>query len=233
MSLLGRNTLFGTAVMAAFGLPYAMSDRPESATSSGGTAIAEALTKAPAETVQKLARDYPALRPDAAAPWEGPAVVDLAEVVRFDVSPSWVIQRWPRVMNNRHGSENLQAYRVPLVTGPKAADLAGSLTYYFDESPTLQGIQFVGTTGDTAPLEKFLTQQHGLKRQKSSDPGQVVYEQQRDGKAVSQLLVKNFPVIDASLPQTRYRVEFVLQRPSDHKTLSEATGHRFDGHRWP
>jgi hypothetical protein len=66
----------------------------------------------------------------------------------------------------------------------------------------------------------------------SGDPGQTVYAVHRDGHAVSQLLVQNSPVIDASQPQARFRVDLVLDKPSGHKMFSDAT-HRFENHRWP
>jgi hypothetical protein len=228
MSLLGKNALFGTAVMAALGVPFALSDKEETSASRPATPDAAEASSATAGAPASL----PGWRSDG-TPLEGPAVANLEEVLRFDVTPAWLIQRWPRVMNARHAGGSLQAYRVPLVTGAKESDLAGSLTYYFNESQTLQRIQFQGNTGDAGPLANFLVQQHNFQRRTSGDPSQMIYDVRRDGKAVSQLIVRSAPLIDAAAPQSRYHVELTLERPSDHKIFSDATGHRFDSHRWP
>ncbi len=60
-------------------------------------------------------------------------------MLRFDVTVEWVMQRWPRVSTGLPYLQ-LQGYRVPLVTGTKVADLAGSLTYYFNARQQVQRI---------------------------------------------------------------------------------------------
>lgn len=227
MSLLGRNTLFGTAVMAALGVPFALSDK-EDPSSPAAAKLNSSDTSAAAQGA--TGRVLPS-RTDG-APLEGPAVADLAEVLRFDITPAWLTQRWPRVMNARHAAGTLQAYRVPLVTGAKPTDLAGSLTYYFDEEQKLQRIQFQGNTGDATTLVDFLSRQHKFERRSSGDPSQMVYDARRDGRATSQLIVRNSPLIDASVPQSRFRVELTLERPSEHRIFSDANL-RFDSLRWP
>ena len=52
----------------------------------------------------------------------------------------------------------LQGYRVPLVTGTTLADVAGSLTYYFNAQQRVQRITFRGTTGDPSVLATLLAQ---------------------------------------------------------------------------
>jgi hypothetical protein len=229
MSVLGRNTLFGTAVMAALGVPFALSDKDESSPADTKAILGSYESSA---VPNATAPDSSTWRPGA-APLEGPAVADLADVLRFDITPAWVIERWPRVMNARHAAGDLQAYRVPLVSGAKTIDVAGSLTYYFDEQQKLQRIQFQGQTGDTSTLVNFLSQQHKFERRTSGDPSQIVYDVRRDGRAVSQLIVRNSPLLDASLPQSRYRIELTLERPSEHRTFSDAASHRFDSLLWP
>jgi hypothetical protein len=231
MGLLGRNALFGTAVMAALGVPFALSDK-DSAEPAAGAAAGNGSPASGLASAVDGASDFAALRQDT-TPLEGPAVSDLAEVLRFDITPAWLIERWPRVMNARHAAGDLQAYRVPLVTGPKPGDMAGALTYYFDEEQKLAKIQFQGTTGDANPLANFLIRQYGFERRMAGDPSQMLYDVRRDGRAVGQLVVRNSPLIDASLPQNRFRVELLLQRPSEHRIFSDAAVHRFDSHRWP
>lgn len=231
---LGRNALFGAAVTAALGVPFALSDREESpATSTSAIAGLDHAATSPADSPASSAPLPSSASLAAHGAVEGPLVADLAEILRFDLTPAWVTQRWPRVMNSRHAAGELQAYRVPLVGSSKIGSLTGALTYYFTEEQKLQGIQFYGNAADAQPLANFLISQHGLQRYKSGDPSLKLYELRRDGKAMSQLLVRTAPLIDASQPAGRFRVEFVLDHPSDQRMFSDAAGHRFDSRRWP
>ena len=81
----------------------------------------------------------------------GGASQSLAEVLRFDVSPRWVTDRWPRV-STVHVQPDLEGLRVPLVTGTMASDLLGSLTYYFDRQQRVRRITLHGHTGDERML---------------------------------------------------------------------------------
>jgi hypothetical protein len=68
-------------------------------------------------------------------PLEGAPVADLAEVLRFDVTPGWVISRWPRVSTGGPHLQ-LQGYRVPLVTGTKESDIGIAFdNFYVDSIP--------------------------------------------------------------------------------------------------
>jgi hypothetical protein len=224
---LGRHALFGTAVAAAFGLPYAFSDKDESA-----RPAAAAPDTAATAAVEETTKQFPALQ-DTSRPLEGPAVADLGEVLHFEVTPAWLTSRWPRVMNTRHQAGALQAYRVPLVTGPKETDLAGSLTYYFDADQRLERIEFSGRTGDARVLVEFLSQRHNFVRRRSADPGTIEYEVRRDGKPISELVLRSAPVLDASLPQSWFHVQLALSRTSEHRMFSEAPAFRFDSRHWP
>ena len=144
---------------------------------------------------------------------EGPPVADLAEVFRFDVTPAWVTQRWPRVST---GLANLQleGYRVALVSGTRPTDLAGALTYYFNSTHQVQQITFRGTTGDTSNLVRMLTSRYRLARKITNDPGTIVYEAVNPaGKATSMLRIRQAAVVKLDDPNRRYVVELVLERP--------------------
>ena len=231
MAIMGRNALFGTAVMAALGVPFALSDKDPAADKQPADLPAVEVAEGSSGDIAAW-EGKPSLLPTDRAV-EGAPVTDLSEILRFDVTPSWLIQRWPRVMNSRHAAGDLHAYRVPLVTGAKAQDLAGSLTYYFDESQRLKRIQLQANTGDPMPLADFLSRQFGFARRMTGDPGQTLYDVRRDGAAVGQLIIRNSPVIDAAMPQTRFRIELFIDRPSEHRMFSDAAGHRFESHRWP
>jgi hypothetical protein len=232
----GRHTLFGMAVLAATGVPYALSnlaEKPGHATepvepgSSPATEQPLSSGSAPMQPAQPIAD----LAPPPSQPLEGPQVVDLAEVFRFDVSPSWLTQRWPRVMSSRHEG-GLLGYRVLLVTGTKESDLAGPLTYYFDTAQQVQRIRFQGTTGDFRPLVRHLTNQFGMVRQQSNNPAEQLYEIRRDGRLASQLRIVTASILDAATPTAHFQVELTLARPSDSRLFSEAPA-ALRGIRWP
>jgi hypothetical protein len=170
-----------------------------SAATSGGTATAP---PAPAA----------ALLPGAIPNVEGPTVQDLAEILRFDVTPEWILRRWPRVSTGLARLQ-LQGYRVPLVTGTAESDLAGALTYYFNPQQQLQQITFQGTTGDARNLVAFLAGRLHFVRRLTNDPGLTVYEAVRsDGKPAGSVRIRSAGIVKASEPFTRFDVELALER---------------------
>jgi len=134
---------------------------------------------------------------------DGAPVYELAEVLRFDVTPGWVVGRWPRVSAGL-AQLQLQGYRVP----------AGSLTYYFNPRQQVQRITFHGTTGTTEKLVFLLSTQYGFRRRLTNDPGKFLYEKvTRHGKPTSFLWIRSAPVVKASQPLDRYEVALLLERP--------------------
>jgi hypothetical protein len=84
-------------------------------------------------------------------------VLDLREVIRFDVSPYWVQQRWPQTTPLGGDADGYFGFRVPLVTDHRVGQLNGALTFFFDREAVVQRIQFQGTAADIAPLERLVT----------------------------------------------------------------------------
>jgi hypothetical protein len=169
------------------------------ATTSGGTA-----TVIPAPVA--------ALLPGTEQNVEGPAVQDLAEVLRFDVTPEWILRRWPRVSTIQAQLE-LQGYRVPLVTGTGEGDLAGALTYYYNAQHQVQRITFKGTTGDPHNLLAFVAGRLQFVWRPTNDPGLTVYEGVRsNGKAAGSLQLRSARIVKASEPYTRFEVELTVER---------------------
>ncbi len=142
---------------------------------------------------------------------EGPAVQSLAELLRFDVTPSWVMAQWPRVWT-RFGQGDLAGWRVTLVSGVRLTDLAGSLTYYFDRQHQLQRIAFDGVTGDASELVSILSQYFGMRSEPYVGGYQMVA---RDATQTpfSALRVEPEALLDRNLPNQRYRVQMELNRP--------------------
>lgn len=228
---LKRHSLFGLAVLSATGVPYALSQ----INGAGGSASRQWSDKLGAsqsiegQAAADPAAEFPALR-STERPIEGPGVTNLSDVFRYDATPSWVLGRWPRVMNSRY--EDLQAYRVPLVTGAKDADLAGSLTYCFDAKQQVRQIRFQGTTGDARPLVMFLIQQHGFAHEPTQDPSEYLYQVKHSGQAICELRVKTAPLIESSAASTRFQVQLSMQPKPDSRWFTPATTN-VDPFRWP
>jgi len=147
-------------------------------------------------------------------PLEGAPVRNLAEVLRFDVTADWVLKRWPRVTVGMSDLQ-LHGYRVPLVTGTEANDLAGSLTYYFGSDQRVERITFRGTTGNTRELVELLTTRYRFARRLTNDPGLFVYEGlSRKGVRPSVLEFRLSPVVVANDPFHRFDVQLSIERPT-------------------
>lgn len=146
--------------------------------------------------------------------WEGEPVDDLAEVLRFDITPHWIMRRWPRVSTGL-AELPLQGYRVPLVTGTAETDVAGSLTYYFNAQQQVQRITFHGTSGDVRNLVGALTARYRFARKLTNDPGLFVYEAPSpSGKSTGRLKITTTGVFKASEPYQRFQIELSMERPS-------------------
>ncbi len=144
---------------------------------------------------------------------EGSPSRDLADVLRFNITPGWVTQSWPRVSTGLAHLQ-MQGYRVPLVTGTGEGDLAGSLTYYFGPRQKLQRISFQGSTGNANKLVKFLTTEYHFTRRITNDAALFLYEvPDATGKVVSQLEIRSAQVVRSDQPLQRFDISLVIERP--------------------
>ena len=119
-------------------------------------------------------------------PLAGKPVRDVVEVFRFDVDPQWVINRWSRVSTTMSDLQ-LEGFRVPLVTGNRLDDVAGSLTYYFDKNKRVQRITFEGHTGDARRLVAMVTGHFGFEEEPAL--GTILYMRRWNGNPTSVLRV--------------------------------------------
>lgn len=149
---------------------------------------------------------------------EGPAVQSLTELLRFDVTPAWVMTQWPRVWT-RFGQGDLAGWRVTLVSGVRLTDLAGSLTYYFDRQHQLQRIAFDGKTGDASELVSILSQYFGMRAEPYVGGYQMVARDMTQTPYAA-LRVEPEGLLDRNLPNQRYRVHMELNRPGIGVALS-------------
>ncbi|MEX0867010.1 MAG: DUF6690 family protein [Pirellulales bacterium] len=142
---------------------------------------------------------------------EGPPAVDMAEVFRFDVGMDWLITRWPHV-STRLADLDMQGYRVPLVTGVREDDLAGSLTYYFDKNQRVRRITFEGSTGDATRVVQLVTSRFKLHRETDKDAGLFAYRDRWSGDVLSYLHVRPAAVVRADDPHRRFHVSLSLRK---------------------
>ena len=218
--MLGKSKLFIAVLLATAVLPYLVSS------STGLTSLvarvwpAKVDDAAPAEeqpietpqaattTLGGAALARPAMRPDKTP------THPLEDALRFDVTTAWVLSNWPRVSAGL-AELNLQGYRVPLVTGTTDADLAGSLTYYFNPQQRVARITFFGTTGDTRKLVALLESRYGFKRIVTPEPNLFVYQVKSWswGQVTSELRMRPASVVRSDVPNARFEIALLIDRP--------------------
>jgi hypothetical protein len=149
--------------------------------------------------------------PEAAPTLVGTRVNDLREVMRFDISPNWVTQRFSRVTTVL-ADLKLEGLRVPIVTGTQVDDLAGTLTYYFDGGGKLQRVTIHGFTGDPNRLVGAMTKHYGLTREPALEAG--VYTTRWNGLPVHFLRLTHASVIYSDALHQKYTVFLELNQPN-------------------
>jgi hypothetical protein len=215
-----RRTFLAAAVLgAAVGVPYVASQWSQlKASVFGGGSAASGTSPSAFQPVSASNNSVVSQFPAPVGAGLNPQVdqlptVDLSEAFRWDVSPQWIMSRWPRVSSGLPG-ENLQGMRVALVSGLQMDDVAGSLTYYFNASQKLAKITFTGTTGDPQRLTALLVQRYGFKPFASSDPGMVQYQIRWNGAPTSTLIVRPAAIVRTSSPYERYVMQVSITDPA-------------------
>ena len=152
--------------------------------------------------------------------YTGGPVADFRELLRFDATPASVMRRFPRV-STVLADLNLQGLRVPLVTGTRSDDIAGTLTYAFDSRGELQRITLHGFTGDPSRLVDLMTRHYGLSPRESLEAG--VYTRDWNGRPVHFLRLSYAPVVRRDDTHGRYTVFLELNQTSlAHGVSAEA-----------
>jgi hypothetical protein len=135
--------------------------------------------------------------------------VPLEEAIRFNLTPEWVTSRWPRVTSVIGDSEHL-GLRVALVSGTQPDDVAGSLTYYFDQQHQLQRITLSGVSGDQTRLVGMATGHFGLRPTQTKDRG--LYLGGDKNTPTSSLRVSDLPVVRSEATHARVQIALDLRR---------------------
>ncbi len=143
---------------------------------------------------------------------EMPPVVDMALALRYDVTTNWILARYPRVTTGAIDGE-LHGYRVPLVTGTRHEDIAGSLTYYFNKRQRLEKITFRGNCGDPRKLVLHVTSRYNFTRQETDDPGLFLYQTRWNGNSRGELQIRPAKIVHATSPYAKYTVSLTMINP--------------------
>lgn len=231
-AMIPRSVTIPTLLAASVAVPYVATNAPQwrqewnappaqAATAPASTAPSAFGVKSPQRPAALAAPVGPGstLYP-LRTPIEGTPSYSLADVLRMDVTKEWVYQRWPR-KSTALAELDLYGVRVPLVTGTKLDDLAGSLTYFFGPDGRLRVITFRGTTGDTTQLVNLVTQRYGLQPQPVIAAGEQLFQVRRGDDVLSSLRTRPSPVLWASSPHDSFRVELELQDPANARPLAQ------------
>jgi hypothetical protein len=138
----------------------------------------------------------------------GPEISNFGEVLRFDLSPQAITQKWSRVSTGL-SDPRFQGYRVPLMTGTSDSDLVGSLTYYFDGRPRMRRITFLGTTGNPRQLVDFLSRQYGFRRYRDGNARVTAYRVRYPYSGLLQIMPAE--VLDKHQASTNYQLQLSIE----------------------
>jgi hypothetical protein len=152
---------------------------------------------------------------------QGPAlpVIALEDALRMNISPVWVTTHWTRVTTVA-GAPDEMGLRVAYTSGTKPTDIAGSLTYYFDQRHQLQRVTFAGMTGDESRVITHLMNTFGLRPQPTIAAG--LYQAPAGPGKVSQAQVNHLPVVRSAATNARAELAIELNRPSPIVPVSAA-----------
>jgi hypothetical protein len=214
--MFGKRTRFLTMMAAALGVPYAWFNENFSSSVHGTltslqTSVSTLTKRSSQHNTNSGLSDQPITAlvsenmPKSAKPTA--SIHQLVDVLRFDVTPRWVIDQWGRV-STVHAEENLEGLRVPLVTGINPDDIAGSLTYYFDAQHRVRRIRLHGVTGDERTLVAIGTKHFGLRAEPSLGAG--TYINRWNATPMNVLRIMHAPVVRADALNSRLIVDLEL-----------------------
>lgn len=146
-------------------------------------------------------------------------------ILRFDISPRWVMQYWPHVSTTRTDGP-LDGLRVPVITGTDPQDAVGALTYYFDAQRQVQRISMDGIIGDERRVVSVVTDRFQL--QPEPKPGVGLYVSRWNGQAISALWLRRMPVVDTGDGAARHEFSLELNRPNNYHGLSSRLRKRIE-----
>ncbi len=186
--------------------PFAMQGMPVSGMPMSGMPVSE--MKVPEMPVPSSPGDHLYRSP---APLEGIPTYSLAEVLRMDVSKEWVYSRWARKSTGLAEPE-LFGIRVPLVSGTRMTDVAGSLTYYFNICGRVEKIRLTGKTANTSELVNVVASRYGLRPAPPLVAGEQLYRVESNGRVESELRTQPDSVLWTTSPHDSFMVHLEINR---------------------
>jgi hypothetical protein len=219
-----RPAILISLLAASIGVPYvALDEQLKSlviAQWDRFTAAAPAEEPDPLAKIDRLlAPAAPAAAASTATPASAPpATVPLEEAIRFDVTPEWVTSRFTQVSSIVGDSEHV-GLRVLLVSGATPTDVAGSLTFHFNQQQQVQRITLHGVTGDHSRLGELVVHKFGLRPTQTTNLAQ--YYGGDLNVPTSSLAVTALPIVRPEAPLARAAVALDLRRGDVAKVPAE------------
>lgn len=194
-----RNLAMAGLLSAAVGVPYAVNQAPEGWSQSLGFPPGGGPTAA-ADPAAAL------------GPIDGVVNRPLAELLDWRITKEWVYANWDRKSTGL-ADPRLYGVRVPVVTGGRMTDVAGSLSYYFDHTGVLQRIRLHARTADTNEVVRIAARV-GMSPRKPSLPGeQLLQAVEQGGYVRSELRTRPESVLRSGSPHSSFVVDLELNRP--------------------
>ena len=223
--MIPRLAILAIALGAVLGVPYVMSTIKTKSSATGAPGIGttkNTLTNFTGPPPLSGTRITPGVQsnPNKAAPSAHPEIYPLAEVLRSDITTDWVYARWNRKSAGL-ADPGMFGIRVPLVTGTLEGDLAGSLSYYFNNQNRLQRISLRARTGDPTQIVNLVMQRFGFQPQPPTLPGEQLYQVIHHKKVKSELRIRPESVLLTSSPHTSYSVALELEAPTSNRYLAQ------------
>ena len=158
--------------------------------------------------------------PDGLSPHlDGGIFYGIDQIINFETTPRDITNRWARI--SFHVKQNgLHSYRVPVVTGEERDDLAGSLTYLFNEDEELQRIEFLGYTGDASTLINVMKKKFRMTKRPSTL--EALYVKSLNKLPVSALRITRPKVVNASTTTHLLEIRFELNKVRLGAILSDS-----------
>lgn len=212
--MFSRPMLFVSVLAAAIGVPYVLLDEHLAGTvRDGWDSLVGRFQHEKDDTLDlEHAANY---KPVSGAPGSN-VPTPIEQVFRFDLTPQWVASRWPRVSTVAGSDPDQLGMRVVLVSGTRPDDIAGSLTYFFDQHHQLQRITFSGLTRDPRRLLATVVTPYKLKSQPTTDAAHYIGGNPAD--PTSEVIVRHMPVIATERGFAETEVEVDLSRGDQHRS---------------
>jgi hypothetical protein len=204
--MFSRPMLFFGVLVASVVVPYVVFNEDLAASARGHW---QWLTGLAAPSSNGDDGDGPVDVADGSLPLAAAPGATIEEAFRFDVSPEWVSRRWTRVSMVHGGLDHL-GMRVAWVSGTRHDDVAGSLTYYFDQHHQLARITFEGLAAEPRRILAAVIPAYGLKSLPTTEAAHYISGDPQN--PTSEVLVEHLPLIEAGPGTPRAELTIDLRR---------------------